>query len=111
MSSYGERMKKLMVERGISTEQLAKTVGVSARSINMILNGEIQHPRKSNEISFALGTTHEYLMYGREKERNETKGSWLASRFEDLLLNQDQIKSILKIAKLMSDANKSLKHK
>ncbi|EOD9553065.1 helix-turn-helix domain-containing protein [Vibrio parahaemolyticus] len=100
MSSYGERMKQLMDERGISTEQLAARVGISQRAINMIISGETTRTRKSPEIAKALGTTHEYLMYGTHQK--ETSDATWIDELKALNLGKEQIDSLLNVAKMMS---------
>ncbi|HIF6101348.1 helix-turn-helix domain-containing protein [Vibrio parahaemolyticus] len=92
-------MKKLMDERGMSTEQLAARVGLSQRAINMIISGETTRTRKSPEIAKALGTTHEYLMYGSNAKGSDA--TWI-DELKALNLGKEQIDSLLNVAKMMS---------
>lgn len=64
----GERIRDLMVKRGISENELSKLSGLPLQTVRRILSGESDNPRKSTleAIARSLGTDSHYLSTGNE---------------------------------------------
>jgi len=60
-------IQKIRLERGISQAELAKTVGVTRQTINMIENGKVKNPKK--ETIFAIAKA---LMVDVDKLKDPT---------------------------------------
>ena len=58
----GDRISKLLDEKGWSQAELARRVGVSTQSIWKLVTGEAQSSRNLHKIARELGTTPEYLL-------------------------------------------------
>ena len=64
MTKLSERLKALLVEKGINQTEFANMIGIAQPSMQKILAGETRNPRKIVEIAKELGTTPDYLLYG-----------------------------------------------
>ncbi|MBF0310078.1 MAG: helix-turn-helix transcriptional regulator [Magnetococcales bacterium] len=64
MNSLAERLKGLRKAKGLSQAQLASLAGISQQAVNVIENGDIQRPRRLQELATALETTPEWLSFG-----------------------------------------------
>lgn len=62
------RIKALKKEKHLSTEDLARTSGVSKGTLAKILGTETKDPQISNiiKIAHALGTSADYIIFGKE---------------------------------------------
>lgn len=90
MSTMGDIIKRLRIERGMTQEELALAVGYSHKSsINKIEQGksDISQP-KIAMIAKALGVTPDYLFYGKSQKEKE---------FEELsnLLSDEERKELM----------------
>lgn len=67
----GERIEKLLSEKGITQRDLAKRIGIDETTISRIITGE-RKPRSEviANIATALHTTSDYLL-GIEETQNE----------------------------------------
>jgi transcriptional regulator with XRE-family HTH domain len=64
VKTLADRVNERMIELGINQEELAKMVGISQPSIQRVTSGATKNPKKIVEISKALKTTPEYLLFG-----------------------------------------------
>lgn len=101
-TSYGERLRELMRKKNMTTSQLALRIGITTRSVNKLLNDEVAHPRRTNEIAKVLGTTHDYLAYGKE-DKNDPNLESLFNELRTLNLKDKQIEAIRATAFAMAE--------
>ena len=66
LSPLGERIQSRMRRLGIGVDQVAKTSGVSRRTVYSMMDGNTAEPKSSTlaKIAAALGTTRERLSAG-----------------------------------------------
>lgn len=67
MSSFNERLKQLMKERGLNAADLARKTGLSKPTLSAIINGQTSDPRVSSllGISKVLGCDPIWLFVGK----------------------------------------------
>ena len=97
MSSFGERVRKTRIQRGMTQQELAEAIGLTSRTtIN-----KIELARRNTKISTAiklakaLNVDPDYLVFGDEEE---TK-----AEIEELFnrLSEDQQESVLAFLRSM----------
>ncbi len=82
--TFGERLREKRIEANLSQEELAKRVGVHARSIQNNESGK-RYPKNleiAEKLASALGTTSQYLLSERDMFIMEAgeKGGYRAKR-------------------------------
>ncbi|AZU47920.1 DNA-binding protein [Aeromonas hydrophila] len=67
MSSFNERLKQLMMERGLTAADLARKTGLSKPTLSAIINGNTSDPRISSVLSISriLGCDPIWLFVGK----------------------------------------------
>ena len=80
MSNFGERLKHLRSQKGISQAQIAKYIDVNPGLVSQWENGKcmLRDKEKQKSLAHFLGTTYEYLIFGNvesvvRKEAEESK--------------------------------------
>lgn len=69
--SFSDRLKLLMQKKGMSTQELADAAGLTAQAIRDYLRDLKMPSAKSiGTLAKALGTSTDYLIYGRESTEN-----------------------------------------
>lgn len=96
MKNWQDRAKKLMRQRNLSQESLAELIGVTQGTIGHYLNKRREAPlSKIDKISWALGVSTQYLLYGElnEKEKIEEIPTIIKKipiiHWEDLKISKD----------------------
>lgn len=69
----GDRLEKLMQERGLSQSELARRVGVKQPSIGRLLSGHTRSTSVLVELARELGTTPQYLTGEDAVEQHATR--------------------------------------
>lgn len=64
---FGERLRELLMEKGISQREFAEEVGVTEVAMSRYANGKIPKTAELLNMARALGVTEKYLLYGVEK--------------------------------------------
>ncbi len=69
----GDRMREMRLSRGLSLEQLAEIIGISASALSQIERGVTKNVRPENFLRFCafFGADPYYVVFG--KPRNELR--------------------------------------
>lgn len=68
--SYGNNIRRIRIERGLSQEELAQAVGVTGSAISRWESGQRQpNIEKLKKLSAALGVTVDELLQDRGEEK------------------------------------------
>ncbi len=64
--SFGERLKRLRMERGMSRRALAEMLHVSLNTVTRYENNDVKHINSEiiESLAFLFGTTTNYLLRG-----------------------------------------------
>ncbi|WP_430228876.1 LexA family protein [Nitrosomonas communis] len=62
------RIAEKRIEAGLNQSELARKVGVTPQAVQSWEKGVLPRGRKMNDIAAALGTTAEYLLFGKSKK-------------------------------------------
>ena len=75
--SLASRLRAKLNERDVNESELGRRAGVPQSTINRILSGESESPRKSTlvPIARALGVTPEWLLFGGNEPSEQAPGS------------------------------------
>jgi len=66
---FGERLKRLRTERGMTVDQLAQTIGVTHSIVRRAENGEHQvRAHRLPELARRLNVTIDYLLTGKDPD-------------------------------------------
>lgn len=73
--SYGDVLKRLLDEKGVTNAELARRIGKSRSYVSQLQNGKIAEPTFSMaiEISNALDTEIEYFVVRLDDEEDDEK--------------------------------------
>lgn len=67
--TFGERLRRLRMERGLTVDQLAQTIGVTHSIVRRAENGEHQvRAHRLPELARRLNVTIDYLLTGRDPD-------------------------------------------
>ncbi len=96
-NNIGDRIKNLRLDKGYSREKVAELAGISSKFLYEI---EIKHVGFSAEtlrgISYALGVSSDYILYGRSNIEYEKGIAETIGKFDPQMLLQ--VEKLLKIA-------------
>jgi phage repressor protein C with HTH and peptisase S24 domain len=67
----GKRIKKLMREKGIKRDDLAKKIGKAGSSVSFYTSGGLFPPEVGEILAKELDTSVEHLLYGRKESQQE----------------------------------------
>lgn len=75
MATLGERIKFLLVQKGMTQKQLSREVGCTEAAVSHYIKGD-RVPRSSvmTKIAIALGTTSDYLTEGIPQDAKSELG-------------------------------------
>ncbi|MCI1654076.1 MAG: helix-turn-helix domain-containing protein [Lachnospiraceae bacterium] len=75
METLGERIKSLLLQKGMTQKQLAQEVGCTEAAVSHYVKGD-RIPRSSvmTKIAIALGTTSDYLTEGIPQDAKSELG-------------------------------------
>ncbi len=75
MKTLGERIKSLLLQKGMTQKQLAQEVGCTEAAVSHYVKGD-RIPRSSvmTKIAIALGTTSDYLTEGIPQDAKSELG-------------------------------------
>lgn len=75
MANLGERIKRLLNEKGITQKELAEMVGCTDAAISHYIKGDrVPRSKVLSKIALALGTTSDYLMEGIPNDAKQEVG-------------------------------------
>jgi len=88
----GEKLRMLILERGVSQKELAQKAGVTEAAISHYINGD-RSPRGAIllNIANALGTTTDFLLSGSKSEKNNISKNEIENCYKLLAKNINQV--------------------
>ena len=88
----GEKLRMLILERGVSQKELAQKAGVTEAAVSHYINGD-RSPRGAIllNIANALGTTTDFLLSGSKSEKNNISENEIENCYKLLAKNINQV--------------------
>ena len=88
----GEKLRMLILERGVSQKELAQKAGVTEAAISHYINGD-RSPRGAIllNIANALGTTTDFLLSVSKSEKNNISENEIENCYKLLAKNINQV--------------------
>lgn len=88
----GEKLRMLILERGVSQKELAQKAGVTEAAISHYINGD-RSPRGAIllNIANALDTTTDFLLSGSKSEKNNISENEIENCYKLLAKNINQV--------------------
>src|SRR4051812_34398641 len=65
MSTFGDRLGRILAEKGLTQDQLAKQLFVSAPTVSRWLDGAIPRRHTLSRLQQRLGISIDWLLHGR----------------------------------------------
>ena len=95
MKTFGDRIQKLMKEKGYSQKELAQMIGVTESAMSRYIKNE-REPKIDIIANFAtaLGTTTDYLIYGKESENDFAETYRLVARSASTMKYEEKMRLI-----------------
>lgn len=97
-----ERIKTIKREKGLTNAELSNLSDVPYGTLNKILGSETKEPSINSiiKIANALGTTTDYIVYGK-KEKKYSPSRWEAIRPELDKLSDDEFLELFKYVEFL----------
>lgn len=97
-----ERIKTIKREKGLTNAELSNLSDVPYGTLNKILGSETKEPSINSiiKIANALGTTTDYIVYGK-KEKKDSPSRWEAIRPELDKLSDDEFLELFKYVEFL----------
>ena len=106
--TFGQNLKKILAEKGISQTELAKKSGTSDSLISNYINNKRTPTSKSlNHIATALGVTADELLKGEVDKEVDEEVDEEVDKYVDTIYAKIG-KSVIEILKSLSDEEKRL---
>lgn len=101
--AFGRRVKALREDVPLSQPALAKALGVPQQTVGNWETGKVGQPRCINELAEALGTTRDWLLWGKGPERTAVKNPF--EQINDLLqgIKPQQAGAVIRFLKTLSE--------
>lgn len=92
METIGERLEKILKDRGINGSSASKLCGVPAPRIYNLINGTTTNPETETvkKIAKGLGIDETYLLTGKSTLHGEVKEAILSYQGKQISINQDE---------------------
>jgi len=105
--AFGDRVRSRRVRLGIPSQRfLGEMIGVPQQTIGNIENGTVERPRFMRELSHALATSDEWLLWGEGPEDVGTRVIYSDDQILALIqaVSQDKRRIVLRIIESLAGA-------
>lgn len=69
-----KRIKKILIDKGLTIRSLAKKTGYSSSHISVVVHGHFKAPKARQAISKALGVDHDKL-WGKPRRKKQEQAT------------------------------------